>query len=173
MFIYEDMIQKEVCKNLITFYEKSPDKTFIKEPYTQMSVLFLDKLNPNLFGYHVELNKVIAKYKKKYKYIDKGQEPWTIFSNIKIQKYNPGESYVDWHTESTGYDGNQNRVLVFTTYLNNVKEGGETEFFYQKEKIKPKEGLTLLFPPFWPHTHKGNPSQETKYIITGWYTYVH
>ena len=30
--------------------------------YTQMSVLFLDKLNPNLFGYHVELNKVIAKY---------------------------------------------------------------------------------------------------------------
>ena len=35
------------------------------------------------------------------------------------------------------------------------------------------EGKTILFPSFWTHTHKGNITKETKYIITGWYTYVH
>ena len=54
-----------------------------------------------------------------------------------------------------------------------AKKGGETEFFYQKEKIKPVEGKTILFPAFWTHTHKGNLTKEIKYIITGWYTYVH
>ena len=64
-------------------------------------------------------------------------------------------------------------MLVFTTYLNNVKKGGETQFLYQRKKIKPFQGKTILFPSFWTHVHKGNKTTETKYIITGWYTYVH
>tara|TARA_Y100000114_G_scaffold119383_1_gene114080 strand:+ start:402 stop:596 length:195 start_codon:yes stop_codon:yes gene_type:complete len=64
-------------------------------------------------------------------------------------------------------------MLVFTTYLNNVKKGGETQFLYQRKKIKPLQGKTILFPSFWTHVHKGNKTTETKYIITGWYTYVH
>ena len=49
----------------------------------------------------------------------------------------------------------------------------ETEFFYQKQKIKPETGKTIFFPSFWTHTHRGIVTQETKYIVTGWYTYVH
>ena len=59
------------------------------------------------------------------------------------------------------------------TYLTDVVgEGGETEFYYQKLKIKPKKGLTLIWPSDWTHTHRGIPApDEEKVIITGWIHY--
>jgi len=59
------------------------------------------------------------------------------------------------------------------TYLNNVKDSGETEWFYQNLKIKPEAGLTVIWPTDWTFTHRGIPSKtEIKYIVTGWYSYI-
>ena len=59
------------------------------------------------------------------------------------------------------------------TYLNNVKSGGETEWFYQNLKVKPQKGLTVIWPAIWTHTHRGLPApKELKYICTGWYDYI-
>tara|TARA_R100001244_G_scaffold17654_1_gene18882 strand:- start:228 stop:752 length:525 start_codon:yes stop_codon:yes gene_type:complete len=173
MFIYESYIDKKVCKDLIKAYENADRKETIKDKKVEMTQTIFDITNPYLFNYLKELNKITKEYIRKYYHCDYGQESWNVYPNIKIQKYKPNEHYSEWHSESTGYQGNNNRILVFTTYLNDIKDGGETEFFYQKNKIKPKEGLTIIFPAFWTHVHKGNPSKETKYIITGWYSYVH
>ena len=65
-----------------------------------------------------------------------------------------------------------NRHLVFMTYLNTVKSGGETEFYHQKVKVKPKKGKTLIWPSEWTHIHRGRTSfKEDKYIITGWFSF--
>ena len=54
-------------------------------------------------------------------------------------------------------------------YLNDVEEGGETEFLYQKIRIKPKSNMGLIWPGGFTHTHRGNPPLSgTKYILTGW-----
>ena len=54
------------------------------------------------------------------------------------------------------------------TYLNNVPNGG-TMFKYQKLISPAKKGLTLLWPPDFSHTHKGEISKtHEKYIATGW-----
>ena len=54
-------------------------------------------------------------------------------------------------------------------YLNDVKEGGETEFLYQHKRYQPKEGTLLIFPAGFTHTHRGNPPiSNDKYIVTGW-----
>ena len=59
------------------------------------------------------------------------------------------------------------------TYLNDVNDGGETEYYYQKVKIKPVKGLTLIVPVDWTFTHRGIVSlTETKYIVTGWFSYL-
>ena len=59
------------------------------------------------------------------------------------------------------------------TYLNDIEDGGETEFFYQKLKVKPQKGLTLIWPVDWTHTHRGVPSMtEEKIIATGWYYFA-
>ena len=91
-----------------------------------------------------------------------------------MQKYYPDGGYHQWHYEREGKSGKDLvRHLVFMTYLNDVEEGGETEFFYQNLKIKPKKGLTIIWPADWTFTHRGLTTvYETKYIVTGWLNYI-
>ena len=38
--------------------------------------------------------------------------------------------------------------------------------------MKPKKGLTIIWPAGWTHPHHGLPApEETKYIATGWAGY--
>jgi hypothetical protein len=53
--------------------------------------------------------------------------------------------------------------------LNDVIEGGETDFFAGDIKIRPKKGTLIFFPSSWTYPHSGKmPMSSNKYIITGW-----
>lgn len=87
---------------------------------------------------------------------------------LKIQKTKIGGGYHVWHCENSRYESNH-RIMAFILYLNDVQEGGETEFLYYPKRIKPKAGTLILFPAHYTHTHRGNPPiSNEKYIITGW-----
>lgn len=87
---------------------------------------------------------------------------------VKIQKTIPGQGYHTWHCESTNRH-NSNRLLAFILYLNDVEEGGETEFLYLSKRITPKKNRLVLWPSGFTHTHRGNqPLSGEKYILTGW-----
>lgn len=61
------------------------------------------------------------------------------------------------------------RVLLFMYYLNDVREGGETEFLYQQRLLKPTRGQLVFAPSGFTHTHKGHvPVSNDKYILTSW-----
>ena len=61
------------------------------------------------------------------------------------------------------------RFLSFFWYLNDVTEGGETEFLYQGKRVDAKQGRIVIWPAGWTHLHRGNPPlSNTKYILTGW-----
>jgi hypothetical protein len=125
-----------------------------------------------LKSYFDELENIIEIYKTKYKYCSYDLCGWQIDDNFNIQKYSPTQGYHAWHCEKSNL-GTARRHLVFMTYLNDVKEGGETEWFYQKLKVKPEKGLTIIFPTDWTFTHKGYTTiDEDKYIITGWYHFL-
>lgn len=86
----------------------------------------------------------------------------------RIQKTKIGGGYHVWHCENSNRQTN-GRILAFTIYLNDVEEGGETEFLYYPKRIKPKTGSVLIFPSGFTHTHRGNPPiSNEKYIVTGW-----
>lgn len=90
--------------------------------------------------------------------------------DIKVQKTVPGGGYHLWHHE----DGDlihAARELVWMIYLNDMPEGeAETEFLYQKRRIRPTKGTVVVWPAGFTHTHKGNTVLTTdKYILTGWY----
>ena len=92
--------------------------------------------------------------------------------HIKIQKTGPTQGYHVWHCEHDALHG-KDRVLVWTLYLNDVEEGGETEFLYQSLRFKPKTGTFILFPAHFTHTHRGNPPLSgVKYIATGWIEFL-
>ena len=92
---------------------------------------------------------------------------------INAQKYVKNQGgYPYWHSEI--YPQQQgtealHRNLLFMFYLNDVDEGGETEFYYQDKKVKPKAGRMVIAPAGFTHTHRGNvPLSNDKYILTSW-----
>ena len=94
-------------------------------------------------------------------------------SPINVQRYRRGEGgYPLWHSEIYPLDANceqLHRALLFLVYLNDVDEGGETEFFYQQRAVKPRRGSLVIAPAGFTHTHRGNvPLSGDKYVLAGW-----
>lgn len=93
-----------------------------------------------------------------------------ISTDIKVQKTTPGGGYHLWHHENADLSHSA-RELVWMIYLNDMPDGeAETEFLYQRRRIRPTAGTILIWPSGFTHTHKGNTVlTQDKYILTGWY----
>ena len=91
------------------------------------------------------------------------------YTTLKIQKTLPTEGYHIWHIEyGKGYE-NEARAFVFSIYLNDVEEGGETEFLHFSKRVKPKKGRIVIWPAAFPYVHRGNPPLSgEKYLLTSW-----
>jgi hypothetical protein len=91
-------------------------------------------------------------------------------SSVKMQKTDPGAGYHVWHSEQ-GNGADSARCLVYSAYLNDIDDAGETEFLYQKLRVPPKENTMIIWPAAFTHTHRGNVvhGSKSKYIITGWF----
>ena len=91
--------------------------------------------------------------------------------SFNIGKYEPGQHFQKIYCERSGLS-TLHRLFAFMTYLNDVEDGGSTYFNHYDLDIKPKKGLTLIWPAEWTHSHKGNVLKKgVKYIITGWLTF--
>jgi hypothetical protein len=179
-FIGSSYIKEDsLCDRIISYFEGNPSRgpgevgnnNEIDTDRKDSTDLTFE--GPLLSEYIHHLSECIGQYKEMYKYCDKDIQPWSIWPNVNIQRYNPGQGYKLLHCErNCGYGYVSRRHLVFMTYLNDVTDGGETFFYHQDLKIKPKKGLTLIWPADWTHTHCGivSPTQ-TKYIVTGWISF--
>jgi hypothetical protein len=92
---------------------------------------------------------------------------------INLQRYRADRGgYPYWHCELYPKDASAetlHRTLLWTLYLNEGFEDGETEFLYQERRIRPRTGALLLAPAAFTHTHRGNrPRGGDKYIATSW-----
>jgi prolyl 4-hydroxylase len=110
----------------------------------------------------------LREYSKRYKHFN---PELCISEGFNIQHYSPGQGYKQWHNERGEHQAHQ-RALVFMTYLNDVPDGGGTEFAYYPEvKLKAKKGLSIIWPTDFTHTHRGIVSQHEKWIATGWFNH--
>jgi hypothetical protein len=180
-FIGRGYISKKTCKAIIKYFEDSPllqnpgkllynsQTPEVREEIKKSTDIYVDDTTDfPVLEFYAEIGKILEDYKEEFIYSDLGQQPWSM-SCWNIQRYLPGEGFYKFHSEHMGLS---DRHLAFTVYLNDVEEGGETEFYYQQEKIRPEEGLVVIFPVAWTHTHRGIVApKETKYIATGWYVY--
>lgn len=98
--------------------------------------------------------------------------------DINLQHYTKGQGgYHHWHSEHYPHPNDPQqkslrRVLLWLIYLNDVPEGGETEFFYQQAKVKPTQGSLVLAPCGFSHTHRGCvPTSNDKYVLASWVMY--
>jgi len=95
---------------------------------------------------------------------------------VNLQKYEANVGgYPHWHSEVFPRDERcepLHRVLFTIYYLNDVAEGGETEFYFQSRKVKAKRGSLVIAPAGFTHTHRGNvPLSGDKYVLASWLLY--
>jgi len=134
----------------------------VDEKWEYFSKLLINNLKSNLEEYNLSLKKIFS--------IDIDKIFWnSSIHSLLIHKYKKNEGKFTYHNDMFLEKENfKYRVLNYMWYLNDVDQGGETEFFGY-HIIKPKQGTFIFFPSEWffPHTGKVALSND-KYVITGW-----
>ena len=178
-------IPDDICDGLMNFYDESPnksagnvnteghdlDKNTLKKS-TDVTVRQNEQSDPRIEAYTNILQDLMQDYMNMFPSIGPGGWMLGITEEFNIQRYKPGEGFFEWHYERNPHPPNNNRVLVFMTYLNDAENAG-THFMYQNITTECKKGLTVLWPADWTYTHKSQISEkEEKTIITGWISYT-
>lgn len=175
--IYENAFTDKECKDVINHFEDyhKCGYTYGRSFLTQNDDLSLD-LDIGLHfinSFHERFyNYIYPIYNIQYPTLQNLRKHGPKY--IKIQKTLPTQGYHIWHCEHDASDYGKDRVLSWILYLNDVEEGGETEFLYQSLRFKPKTGTFVIFPAHFTHTHRGNPPLSgVKYIATGWIEFLY
>jgi len=183
--IYENVLSTSNCQELIDFFEKCDKLGLTVNRQQHDKVSKLEKEDDCIFVTTV-LDLIDYKQINSFSKIfwstvyEQYIENFAALSMLgthkirefKIQRTQIGGGYHAWHSEQ-GNKVSSPRILTFTCYLNDVVEGGETEFLYYPKRVPAKQGTFVLFPGGFTHTHRGNPPiSNTKYIITGWVEFV-
>jgi len=181
--VYNDVFSKEYCLNAIDYFDSMAKAGFsrtrqehegpmvtksLKEDSMVFSVDYVQHFNNQIDSVFKEVfwKQIYTNYADEF-HVIKESGAHNIYSN-KLQRTDVGQGYHVWHYESSIREVS-NRLLAYIVYLNDVDEGGETEFLYYPRRVKPQAGRVLLFPASFTHSHRGNPPlSNTKYIMTGW-----
>ena len=179
----DDSLSKDLCDDIVFMFELEENNKYAGStiggvnPAVKDTVDFIipkktDDWNRVETTLNAALQKGINTYfdhlttKFNYKYINS-----TLLMEVfQIQKYSKNEGKYIFHNDFAVQKiagDTTTRTVTFIFYLNDVIEGGETEFI--NSKVIPKKGKLVLFPASWIFPHKGNmPLSSDKYIITNW-----
>jgi hypothetical protein len=201
-YVNQNSISKELCKKIITMFDadknkypgvtmgglaknikdtqdliipNSPDKTgfdkwnkikiFLEKELAKNTKEYIKILDANVTENHTKENTTIE-YTTFFDFLTN--------ESFMVQKYTKEKGRYIYHNDFVcDYEAKKYRVITYLWYLNNVEEGGETEF-WGTHTVKPETGKLLLFPASWTFPHRGKmPLSDDKYIITGWlYSHV-
>ena len=179
-FIGSWIIEPTLCDEIISYFEKNKHKQIQGRTAKGLNLETKNRQDITLSPNELSLpeNKIYKKYFEiLYECYKDYNHQWPFLSgivnhldigNFNIGKYEAGQHFQKVHCERSGLS-TLHRLFAFMTYLNTVEDGGSTYFNHYDLDIKPKKGLTLLWPAEWTHSHKGNILKSgEKYIITGW-----
>ncbi len=182
-FIGSWIIDYDLCDEIIAYYEKNKQKQKQGVTTSGINLATKDRQDLSLTPQELKLpeNEIYKIYfKSLFECYKDYNLQWPFLSEVvhdldigrfNIGKYKPGQHFQKIHCERTSLS-TLHRLFAFMTYLNDVDDGGSTYFNHYDLDIKPKKGLTLLWPAEWTHSHKGNVLKTgVKYIITGWLTF--
>jgi hypothetical protein len=191
LYINENSLSKEFCNDLIKYFEidnhrydgvtASGMRKHIKDttdlvisrisdraPWDIYKETLNNELQHNITEYCTQLNNNCDN--------NNCDNIYNIFQSTKLeipsmqmQKYDANVGKYVYHNDyQCNFEERQMRQITFMWYINDVEEGGETEF-WKDQKIKPTAGKLVLFPAHWTYPHRAKmPISGHKYIITGW-----
>ncbi len=166
IMVWDDIIPSDFCDWLVNYLNNSNYLSPRSNNYLSDKQVEMHNFSPGEADYlQMLVNRCALEYVNKYPYLK--AFPYTS-SCVLLQQTNPKEGYHAFHAEDSTWN-NQLRTLAWMVYLNDVDDGGETEYLYQQLKVKPKQGRVVIWPGSFTHIHRGNPPMSEKFIATGWY----
>lgn len=183
VYINKNSLSKELCVDIINLFENDP-KCYSGVTHSGLNPMIKDttdliitrsgpqwkKMNKVLTKeLKMNVEKYISTFENKIDHTYKWCSSNLTTDAMQMQKYDKNKGKYVYHQDySCDWKNKKMRKLTFLWYINDVEEGGETEFF-GNHKIKPEAGKLILFPASWTCPHRGKmPISDDKYIITGW-----
>ena len=185
--VYDDVLSATECDHLIELFEKN---TPTSNPFYRVSTYqwaedyrrFTEAEITNVEAFKEIVNPLYSIANDVYHHYkdDCGRFfPEKVgFENFRMKRYdNNDNDQFGWHADVGDYPSAR-RFLVMFFYLNDVEQGGETQFEFNQEyskstyfTVNPKRGRMVVFPPMWMFPHRGcKPISGPKYILS---TYAH
>jgi Rps23 Pro-64 3,4-dihydroxylase Tpa1-like proline 4-hydroxylase len=184
--VFPELVPQKLCKELINLHSKLDKIGGTQAGRTGGGVVKRSKvsIDVEISRYAIaqdilaELNKYMDEafkiYKSQFWVLEEMMGPYDTTA-WQLQKYSAQErgGYYQFHHEVSS-KLTCNRTMTYILYLNDIDEGGETEFLFQNIRVKPEAGKLIYFPAYYTHVHRGNPvlSNQDKYIVTGWMEFV-
>lgn len=176
--VKDDMLDPLVCDTLIDVFRQN---THLHERYdnnkkpnfTQLNFTKNKTLAPDIHDYLVYAGKgILGLYKKQVP----ESSYWpnkVVFEDFRIKHYaSNGRDEFDMHVDAIS-ESTAKRYLVFFWYLNDVEEGGTTEFPQLNVIVQPKKARCLMFPPMWLFPHRGAPvTKGEKFLLSSYLHYA-
>ena len=185
--IYDDVIDADSCNMLIGKFEMAEEDQYenVRQAerdkaiaFTQINLVNNEDWASVQNGMLEVFQDYIMAYINDCKIAPKQWPQPYGYEAIRMKRYlNNNYDRFDPHVDVMNYETSR-RFLAFFIYLNDVDEGGETEFIninkpgtYIPLKITPRRGRLLMFPPLWMYYHAGlKPVSNNKYLI---HSYCH
>ena len=187
--VFDNTLPKEFCEELIEMYENHPMK---HQGTCGANKVMLDVKNtidlyisskPDLKEFDAKLHQYLTPYITKYisrleeqtraksKSFFPFERTGMVDDGYNMKKYEINTGRFNWHRDDKVTTSGTTRNVAIIWYLNDVQEGGYTEFF-DGTKIQPVQGRLLMFPATWTFGHQGVPPvSNEKYIITSFLTH--
>ena len=173
--IYDGALDRTFCRSVIERFEADPHKTIgkigdgtpegsVRPEIKSTTEIMLNAERPDwgdvLQRATASLRAALPRYMNQWR----PAFPVDIRTeDFRVARYMPGEHF-NYHSDNIG--GSVTRVITAQWYLNDVAEGGATEFPWQNMAVQPREGRLMLAPVGWTYLHRGAPPVSgPKYII--------
>ena len=174
----ENQLPSKICDDLVNLFESIPNKSRTEAKdnrprFTQFNFSSKSNLNEELHTIICRyLVKAVEHYRTKIKSFSEWAPENLYFEHIRIKRYiSEDKDEFDTHVD-VGHSINEGRYLSFMWYLNDVNDGGATEFADLDFKVQPKKGDLLMFPPIWMFPHKGHLlNSGKKYLLSSYLHY--
>lgn len=174
VMLYPDRLPPAQCQELIAGFEARTADQVIRQgegAAPRFTELNLTQCWPE--GHELAFGAILPVFEAYSRDLQIGlQWPEEIaFEELRLKRYWPGgdDEFPD-HVD-VGDHASARRFVAALLYLNDVEEGGETDFPLWGQQIQPRAGSVMVFPPLWPWLHAGRPPiSGPKYILS---TYLH
>ncbi len=170
--IYDRALSAEFCRDVIQRFENDPRKTrgkvgegAYRPDFKGTTEIDFADIRQGWEDVINTVNQSLMLYLRQYmkQWSEAFQSVEVHHEGFRMARYNPGEQF-NWHSDNIG--SSFTRVMTVMWYLNTVEEGGETDYKWMGQAIKPVEGRMMICPVGWPFFHRGAPPVSgPKYTI--------